>query len=171
MPPCSSLPGEWESFFPYLLWWFVIGTHFASFSSPKLKWVHSLLLQSQNKTHRYWVAHISSMHSHSGSSSFSSSFSLSHASVTILYLNLQNRRDFLSCPLNNVKIHSSTVSRPLERNWVVFIPVPGPSTCLQLHSCSSVSDEIFQNHVRQRDIYASPGNASPLLQTEVSQKS
>lgn len=61
MLPCSSLSAEWESSFSYLFSRFETGMHFTSFSPPKLKWAHSLLLSSWNKTCRHWVAHISSV--------------------------------------------------------------------------------------------------------------
>ena len=126
-----------------------------------LNWAHNLSLPSQNKTCRYPIAHMSSAHIHRAAWAVSHSAFFSLVPLTKSCLNLpEPERNFLSCSLNDAKMHSSAAGRSLQRTWVIFIPAPAPLTFLQLHCCSSISDKIFENHVCQRDIYAPPGNAS-----------
>lgn len=120
-----------------------------------------------NKACRCCVTHIS-LYPGSILGSFSFSFLLCCASC----MNLPKpKSDFLSYTLNDAKIHSSTVSKSVERNQVIFISIPTPPILLVIQTDVIQSPTKFLKTICVKGVFMQLQEMlHPLLQTAVSQK-
>lgn len=145
--PCPFLLPNWNKF---------TATRPVGTVLPTSPSVHSFMY------HTYW----------SILGSFSFSFLLCCASVTRSYLNLpEPKRDFLSYTLNDAKIHSSTISKSLERNQVIFISIPAPPILLAIQTAVIQSPTKFLKTMCVKGVFMQLQEMlHPLLQTAVTQK-